>query len=321
MSPWCGVGRAGAIPQRCPALCKDAQVAAPGSRDLDWDDLRIFLGAARAGSLAGAARAMGVEHTTVGRRLAALERALGAALVLRRPDGLALTPLGEKIAPLIAEVERAVSAVESLVTSEGARVRVAVPTGITRLVAPQLAGFRREHPGVALELMSGSRAVDLARGEADLAIRIGPVTDPDLVVRRVGEIGSSLYASQSYLARQPYRGDLAGHDVIAFDPSLAETPAAQWLEAHARGATVAVRCREMTELIAAAVSGAGVALLACWLADAEPALRRLTPDVVVRRSLSVVYRREAQRAAPVGAAIRLVTRALRDSSAVLAGAS
>ena len=90
--------------------------------ELDWDDLRHFLHAARAGSLAGAAREIGVEHTTIGRRLNALEAALGAPLVLRGADGLTLTPLGEKALPLVSDVERAVLAVHDLMASRRSRV-------------------------------------------------------------------------------------------------------------------------------------------------------------------------------------------------------
>src|SRR5690348_10251910 len=88
------------------------------SEQVNWDDLRYFLGAVRAGTLAGASRAMGVEHTTIGRRLASLERALGGAFVLRSPDGLKLTPLGERLLPLVEGVERAVREVEDAARSQ-----------------------------------------------------------------------------------------------------------------------------------------------------------------------------------------------------------
>src|SRR5215471_18191655 len=96
--------------------------------ELDWNDLRYFLRAAQAGTLAGAARAMGVEHSTIGRRLASLERALGAPLVIRAPDGLHLTPLGKSLLPLVEEVDHAVSAVHGHASQRHARVRLAMPT-------------------------------------------------------------------------------------------------------------------------------------------------------------------------------------------------
>ncbi len=106
--------------------------------DFNWDDLRYFLRAAQTKTLAGAARSMGVEHTTIGRRLSALERALGAPLVLRGPDGLTLTPLGQRIAPLVLDVERAVSAARAAVKAECARVRLSVPQALTGLFTQAL---------------------------------------------------------------------------------------------------------------------------------------------------------------------------------------
>jgi DNA-binding transcriptional LysR family regulator len=278
--------------------------------DLDWDDLRYFLRAVHSRTLAGAARDMGVEHTTIGRRLSALERSLGAPLVLRGPEGLRLTPLGEKVSPLVEEVERAVRAVHDAVASHRARVRLAVPSGFARLFAPGVAQLCRDHPGLALELMSGSQPVDLKRGEADLAIRSGPVTDKELIVRKLGESGWSLYASEAYLARRSGSidpDDLSGHDVIGYDAALAALPAAEWIEKRAARATVVLRNREMTDMVAAAASGVGLAALPCILADDEPALRRLTDEVIATRTLSLVYRREARLSDSVRAVVRFVT--------------
>src|SRR5262245_32658858 len=210
------------------SMCDDADV----TPELDWDDLRYFLAAARAGSLAGAARALGIEHSTVGRRLAGLERSLGAAVVLRNPDGLRLTALGRQLYPRAEQVERSVRAVSALASSERARVRLAAPSGMSRLFVHGLAGLRDRHPEVTLEILSGSRAVDLERGEADLAVRFGPVTDAELVVKKLCELGQALYAAKSYVHRSTPIDvtDLAGHDVVAFDPALASTPGARWLE-------------------------------------------------------------------------------------------
>jgi DNA-binding transcriptional LysR family regulator len=289
--------------------------------DLDWDDLRYFLRAAQARTLAGAARAMGVEHTTIGRRLSALERSLGAPLVLRGPEGLQLTPLGEKLAPLVEEVERAVAAVRELASSGGTRVRLAVPSGWTGLFAPRLSQLHRDHPALALELVSGSRPVDIRKGEADLAIRSGPIADKELVVRRLGESGWSLYASAAYLARHPRPSDpddLAGHEIIGYDASLSAMPAAQWIKARA-GASIVLRSREMTDMLAAAVSGVGLAVLPCMLGDMEPALERLTDRVVATRGLSLVYRREARMSASVRAVVSFVMDTIRGQGALISG--
>lgn len=303
-----------------PCAAAGTMASMAGADDLDWDDLRYFRCAAQAGTLAGAARALGVEHTTIGRRLGALERSLGVPLVLRRPDGLQLTALGERIVPLVDEMERTVLAIRDAVASQGTRVRLAVPSGFTVLFAPRLAQLCKEVPGLALELVSGSRPVDLERGEADLAIRSGTVTDKDLVARRLCDAGFALYAAREYVARRPVDpDDLRGHDVIGYDRSLADLGTAQWLESRSAGATIVMRSREMAEMLTAAVGGAGVAVLPCMLADAEPALVRLTPDVVTTRVLSLVYRREVRLSAQIRAVVRFVKEVIDANADRIAG--
>ena len=294
----------------------------PGDEDLDWNDLRYFLRAAQAGTLAGAARAMGVDHSTIGRRLSALERALGAPLVIRAPDGLHLTPLGASLVPLAEEVERAVLALHGRASQRRARVRLAMPTGFTGLFSSNLERLRTAHPHLTLELLTGSRPVDLKRGEADLALRSGPVADEELIARPLGESGWSLYAAPSYLARRPAPvdiDDLSGHDLIGYDPALSEVPAAQWIEERARSAIVVLRSREMSDMQAAALSGAGLAMLPCLAADGEAGLVRLTPRVLATRRLSLVYPREARLAQPVQAVIRFVLDVMQENATRIAG--
>jgi DNA-binding transcriptional LysR family regulator len=293
-----------------------------GRRELDWDDLRFFLRAAQAKTLAGAARALGVEHSTVGRRLTGAERALGAPLVLRGPDGLQLTPLGTRIVPLVEEVEAATRQICAVAAAGARHVRVATPSGFAGLLSSSLDLLREEHPDISLELISGARPIDLRKGEADLAIRAGPIADADLIARKLCDSGFSLYASEAYLARRgppADAGDLTGHEVVGFDPTLAATPPARWIEAHAAGATMVFRGREMTDVMGAAVAGAGLAVLPCLLGDDEPKLRRVTERVLVRQPLSVVYRREARVAEPVRAVVRFVTAIMRRNAARIGG--
>ncbi|HEX3474480.1 MAG TPA: LysR family transcriptional regulator [Kofleriaceae bacterium] len=289
---------------------------------LNWDDLRYFLSAARAGSLAGAARAVGIEHSTIGRRLAGLERSLGAAVVLRNPDGLRLTMLGQQLLPLAEQVERAMQAVHALASSEQARVRLAVPSGMSQLLAPGLPQLRARHAEIVLEIVSGSRLADLRRGEADLAIRVGPVEDPDLVVKKLGEVALALYAAKVYLRRRRMpidATDLAGHDVIAFDPALSALPGARWLEARAHHATIVLRSREMTDMVAAVVGGLGLGVLPCFLADAEPELVRLTRQPPVTSKLSLAYRREAKLARHIRAVAGFVVASMQQQASRLLG--
>jgi DNA-binding transcriptional LysR family regulator len=289
--------------------------------ELDWDDLRYFLRAVEAKTLAGAARTLGVEHSTIGRRLTALERSFGAALVLRGPDGLTLTPLGERLLPLIRDVERSVRAVEHGVASHTVRVRLAVPSGLSKLFTASLSRLREEQPAVALELVSGARLVDLKQGEADLALRSGPVDDVDLVTLKLCDLGWSLYAAHTYLAPRLAvdLSDLSAHDWIGYDESLAALPASRWLEERASTSRRVLRSREMTDMLAAAVNGAGLAVLPCALGDEEPLLCRLTPQVVCTRAVSLVYCREAKLSAAVRAVIQYVVALVRAADGRISG--
>lgn len=262
---------------------------------LDWDDLRVFLLAAQAGTLAGAARASGVRHTTIGRRIGALERALGSPLFMRGPEGLTLTPIGEQVLPLAQKVDREVQALRTFVASRRNIVRLALPSGFVTLFADDLARLSMNHPEIALETVSGGQLADLLRGDADLALRIGPIQDQELVVRSLGEVGLSLYASPQYLRQHPMADDLSdfsGHRLVAFGAELSDRSPAQWLQAHASKASIVLRTNEMATMLDAAASGAGLALLPCMLADFDARLVRLTPQVLVRRWLSLVYPRE-----------------------------
>jgi DNA-binding transcriptional LysR family regulator len=284
-------------------------------RNLDWNDLRDFLAAARSGTLAGAGRALGVKHSTVGRRLTALERALGAVVVIRGEHGLQLTALGEKMVPYAEAIERSAAELQGCAGGHTTRVRIAVPTGMVKLFAPHLAELRRKHPELSLEFLSGSQPMDLHKSEAEIAVRLGPIADDTLVVRKIGELGWSLYASPAYLTRHPEPldpRDLAGHDVLGFDERLTGAPGAKWLADHGAGANIVLVNREMADVAAAAVAGLGLAVLPCIIADSEPGVRRLTQEVLGHQSVSIVYRREVTLASPVSIAIRFVSEVMRQ---------
>ena len=303
-----------------PHLVYDARVAKAG--DLDWNDLRYFLAAARAKTLAGAARSLGVEHSTIGRRLTALEEAMGAPLVTRGPDGLVLTAAGEKLLPLLEEIERSVQAASDVVASQKTRVRLATPSGFGRVLAPHLGEFQARHPGVTIELLGSSRMMDLKKGEADVAIRQGPSNDEDLMAKKIGDVGWSLFASQAYLGRHPAPAnprDLAGHDLLGFEAQLSGVPGAKWIEEHGKAANVVMRCRELTDVLSACVAGIGLAVLPCMAAAIEPSLERLTTEILGSSRLSVVYRKEVLVAQPVRAVIEFVTEVMRQHADRMSG--
>jgi DNA-binding transcriptional LysR family regulator len=291
---------------------------------VNWESVRYFLHAASSKSLSGAARSLRVEHTTVGRQLSSLERAVGASLVERGPSGLALTGLGQRVFQLALEMERAARAIAEVAEVERANVRLVVPTGFTALLTPHLESLRREQPGILLEIVSGGRRVDLRKREADLAIRVGPVEDEELVARKLGEVGSALYGSRGYMARQKQAidpDDLSGQAVVGFHRSLAEMPAADWLAARCANANIVMRCREAVDMLAGVQSGAGLGVLPCFLADADPSLVRLTRRPIATRRVSLVYRRPTQLSAELRSVISLIVTVMRGQASNMLGIS
>lgn len=296
------------------------QPPTPPTVPFDWDDLRCFLHAARAKSLSSAARSLSVEHSTIGRRLTRLEAAVGVALVRRGPTGLELTDAGRRVFRLTIKMEAAAAAVTDAAVASRSVVRLVVPTGFTTVLTSRIA----ELTGVSLDIVSSARKADLRRGRADIAIRIGPVDDPALVVRSLGEVGSALYASRAYLARRTKVGsvdvdDLSGHAVVGFHRSLASLPAAQWLAARIRTAEVVMHGRDAADMLAAAQSGVGLAVLPCLLADRDPGLVRLTREPIAKRRLSLVYAREARTSTEVREVVAFIVDVMRAATTRLLG--
>jgi DNA-binding transcriptional LysR family regulator len=273
---------------------------------VDWNDLRYLLAIAKAGTLAGAARELGVEHTTVGRRLNALEAALATRLFTRGPEGFAPTGAARAILPIAEEIAARVESIERRVAGEDARVegtvRVTTSEALSGYLVKQLGVLRQRYPELVVEILAGNRAYDLPRGEADVAIRVREVTEPDLVARKVAIAGWSLYASRGYVGARgvpPSPEDLRGHDVVAFDQTMSATPGAQWLQAHGAGTNVAVRGNSIVASLNAVLLGMGVSVLPCFLGDAERSLQRLTPRVLGARDVWLVVHPDLARVARV----------------------
>ena len=307
-------------------MIEAAQPPCDCARVPDWNDFRYFLAVARAGSLAGAARELGVEHTTVGRRLSALETELGARLFLRGSEGLIATETGRAVLPLAEEIAARFEAIERRVSGSDDRiegtVRFSISEAMSGYFVKRFATLRQKHPGLVVQMSSGNHSSDLLRGEADLAVRAREVLEPDLLARKVGCAGWSLYASADYVARKGTPAtpeELRGHDVIGFDESLENTPGGLWLKAHLAGANVVMRGNSIVAAINAAVVGMGIAAVPCFLAEAEPNLRRLTSQVVGARAVYLVVHPDLARVARVRAVMEFVVDLLARDAALWSG--
>jgi DNA-binding transcriptional LysR family regulator len=294
---------------------------------MDWNDLRYFLAVRRAGSLAGAARALKVEHSTVSRRLAALEDALGAKLFLRGPDGFTSTPAGDKLATHAESMEAAATAIDRQVTGGDERVdgtvRLTTSEVFSGFVVKRLGALRARHPDLVVEVLSGNQAFDLARGEADVALRIMATSDPELLVRKLVDCGWAMYAARGYVEQRGLPAspeDLAGHDIIGFDDTLAKVPGALWLEAHGAGARVVLRGNSIMAVLNACLAGLGVTVLPCFLGDVEPTLARLAPKHLGTRPMYLVVHPDRARVARVRVVMDFVAEIMSAEAQLLNGA-
>jgi DNA-binding transcriptional LysR family regulator len=279
---------------------------------MEWDDLRYFLAVARDGSLRKAARVLKTSPATTARRIAALERRLGARLFARNQTGYALTESGEAVRVRAEDVEQAVLSVEREALGRDlqptGKVRMTTTNDIaTLVVGPNLGDFHRRYPEILLEIIASTEIINLNRREADLALRTVRPTQPDAVVRHVGWWNLGLYAARSYAKAhrlKPGSIDPGGLAIITFNEEVAHQRGGPWFAKHAADAHVALAANTRTIHHAACRAGLGLAILPCLLADRDPDLiRLLPPERVVSVELWLVVHRDLVRTARIRAVI------------------
>jgi DNA-binding transcriptional LysR family regulator len=250
----------------------------------DWSDLKFFLELSRGGTLAAAARKLGVDNTTVGRRLAALERDLGAKLLARTPDGTTLTAAGDAIRAAAEQMEQAVYRAEQQALGADRKLSGLVRIATTEMlgefvVLPALRALHEKHPQIRIELITGTAKLDLARREADVALRYTRPESGDLIVHRAGQVAFAAYASKSYLAAhgRPERGGgFAGHDMIAFDSGPRTFRKGGELAGESlRDVRFVMRTNSVLMMLHAVQQGLGIGTFPCVLAEGQPELVRL----------------------------------------------
>jgi DNA-binding transcriptional LysR family regulator len=243
---------------------------------LEWDDLRYVLAVASAGSLAGAARSLGVNHTTVLRRVSAFEEQLGLRLFERLPTGYVLTAGGEELIAAARHIDDVVTTLERKLAGQDLRlsgtVRVTTTDTLMGSILPEiLAEFRASYPSIQVEIAVSNTMFNLTKRDADVAIR--PANDPPdtLVGRRVAKIAFAIYGSAEYLKSHNAK-DLAGHRWVGPDDSLASSSVAQWMRSKLPKSEIPLRADSLLALRQAVQAGLGLAALPCYLADRVPDL-------------------------------------------------
>ena len=254
----------------------------------DWNDLRYFLAVAQQGTLTGAARRLGTDHATVSRRVAALERAIGAKLFERAPQGYFLTLSGER---LLAHAE-AMEAQATAATEELGRPEVGI-TGTVRInslegfgnvfLAPRIGRFAEKHPQLRLELVTIQQIVALSKREGDVAIGLAPPKESRFVTTRLTDYDLALYAAPSYLARHApitSRAELERHAFVGYVDDLVFTRGLDYLDEVLPGLKARIQSSSLTAQMTITEQGHGICVLPSFMAAGRPGLEPVLPEEV-----------------------------------------
>lgn len=288
----------------------------------NWDDLRIFLASARAASSRGAARELGVNQSTIARRLRRLESDTGASLVERRARGLGLTELGREVLAEGEKIEERFAALDRLLMSRdgrpSGRVRFSVADGLLSLVGPVVSEMGVTHPGIQIEVEVTNGLVDLSRLEADVVLRIAARPAETLVGRRIAALVGAPYGSRDYLARSTV-DRLEQHRWIRWGEPWQGFAVERWISANVPSAHVRATVNSNQALTSLVEQGLGVAFLPCFAADADPRLVRIGPRVDFGASIWLLTHDDLRHTGRIAAFMKCVGEALLQKRSAIAG--
>lgn len=283
-------------------------------RELEWSDVRILLAIARCGTLGAAARQVGQTQPTMGRRLRALEEAVGHALFQRTRDGFVLTDEGAVVLAHAERMEEEVLGFTRALASTEAQL-----TGLLRVsssdwfgihvLTPVFARFLAQHRGVSLELVTDSRRYNLARREADLAFRITPFEEADVIQRKLMHMEYALYGRMDLVAPEP--GDGEGFSLISMDSAFGTLPDVAWVKRMLPNARIAFASNNRGAQARMCAEGGGFAVLPCPLGDVTAGLRRIDlGEAPPGRDVWLGYHRDLRRVARLRALLDVTIAAL-----------
>lgn len=244
---------------------------------MNWDDLRIFLAVARKGSISGAAQQLGVQHSTVSRRMRALEKKLGVRLIERKKGGYEFTAAGETLERTARHMEHEVLAAEGAISNMDTKLTgelrvTAINNMASSVLMPMFASFSRRFPDVHLHIHVSNTYASLSQREADIAIRLTNTPTETLIGRRLGTVASTIYGSRHYLEKLASEGGKAtwlGVECCGFHQS--------WTKEACGGRSHNFYLDDTLLTKAALKQDLGVAYLPCFMGDPDPDLKRYCP--------------------------------------------
>jgi DNA-binding transcriptional LysR family regulator len=290
---------------------------------MQWNDLLYVLAIARTGSALRAAERLGVNQATVLRRLDAMEAAAGAQFFERKRSGLKPTDAGRLAAEAAQRMEHEAHALENALAARrrtlAGSVRLTTSVGLAdRLVIPGMRTFQALYPAIVVELLIADERLDLARGEADVALRAGSRPEgAGIVAQRLPDVDWTIYCSRAYGAehgRPEDRATLAAHQIVGLDGAMARLTAWQWLQEAVPGAVVRFRSNSLVNMVSNLKAGLGIGPLPTLIGDAEPDLVRcFAPPPELRSELWLIAREEIKGLPHVRALIDFLARDIRDT--------
>jgi DNA-binding transcriptional LysR family regulator len=294
----------------------------------DWNDLRYFLELSRQGKLVKAALRLQVDHTTVSRRIASLEKQLQARLFDKSPTGYQLTDAGMRLLPMAEKIESQSNQLYQALSGKDARlsgtVRISTSEGIgAQVIARHIGEFRLEHPDIEIELMADTRRTSLSKREADIAIKFSLPESGRLKGWKLCDYRLKLYGSCNYIATHPKIisiDDLAQHEFVSYIDDLIEMPELRYFESTFKNAHVVFRSTNLNAQYNAIRSGVGLGLVHCFMAANDPQMVAVLPDqILVQRSFWLMVHEDLRDVARVDAVCRFITRLLRDNESLMMG--
>jgi DNA-binding transcriptional LysR family regulator len=310
-------------------ICENADMTAPSGRKPSADDLLVLLAVGRSGRYTTAAEELGLNHTTISRRIAALEESIGGRVLARVAGGWELTDRGREA---LAAAETVESAVRSLTTdSRGFRelegvVRISATDGFSAYIAaPAAAQVQRTHPKVAVEIVATTRRATQQRSGLDIEVVVGEPQVHRAEAIRLGDYCLGLYGARDYLSEHDSPksvGDLVKYPLVYFIDSMLQVDDLDLATSFAPAMRESVTSTNVFVHVEATRAAAGIGLLPCFMADRHEDLVRLLPDsVTVRLSYWLVTRPETLRRPEVGAVVESIRTRVHEQRNVLLGIS
>ncbi|MBS0474462.1 MAG: LysR family transcriptional regulator [Proteobacteria bacterium] len=273
----------------------------------DWSDFQAFLAIARAGQLARAGAALGLDATTVGRRLRRLEARLGATLFEQTRTGQILTEAGEALLGQVEAMAQAASGIaEGVDEGLAGTLRVSTSEGFgSWFLAHQVPAFVAAHPALTLDLVASSGFLSLSKREADIAVTLSRPKAGPVIARKLSDYALRLYAAPDYLAAQgtaARAADLAqGHRLVGYIPDLLYDPALRYLDEIHPGLGASLRSSSINAQHSLLAAGAGIGVLPCFMGDSDPRLVPVLPERRIVRSFWLVTHKDTQNLARIKA--------------------